>query len=220
MFFMNKLVRKLNSKIKSILNPTIKSISKKIRYYIICLSYKLPLGKHRDYDIQGDLIINGHIFIDEFVSITVAKGGKLNLGNNVSIGSFSRIHVGKNNSMEIGEGTSLNSFNILIGDIKIGCNCLLAPYAYVSSGTHQFKSKASIRESDTNYLINNQGIDFSVPIVIADDCWLGISSVVLYGSYIGKGCIIGANSVVPSNRKLEEYGVWGGVPIQYLSHRS
>lgn len=216
---MDKLFRKLNSKTKSIIRLIIESISKQIRYYIICSSYKLPLGKYRNYDIQGDLIRDGNVFIDEFVSIVVAKGGKLRLGNNVSIGQFCRIYVGKNNLMEIGEGTSLNSFNILIGDVKIGCNCLLAPYTYVSSGTHQFKSKVSIKESDANYLINNQGIDFSSPIVIADDCWLGISSVVLHGSSIGKGCIIGANSVVPSNRKLEEYGVWGGVPIQYLSHR-
>jgi acetyltransferase-like isoleucine patch superfamily enzyme len=44
-------------------------------------------------------------------------------------------------------------------------------------------------------------------IIVSDDCWLGISSVVMYGSYIEKGCIIGANSVVTANKKLEEYEI-------------
>lgn len=36
------------------------------------------------------------------------------------------------------------------------------------------------------------------PIIIGDRCWLGARSVILKGSVIAAGCIVGANSVVTS----------------------
>jgi acetyltransferase-like isoleucine patch superfamily enzyme len=39
----------------------------------------------------------------------------------------------------------------------------------------------------------------SAPIVIEDDVWLGANTVVLPGMNIGRGAVIGANSVVSAN---------------------
>ncbi|NJM65399.1 MAG: acyltransferase [Acaryochloris sp. RU_4_1] len=216
---MYTLFCKIISKTKFKLISSIKSINDFIRYFKTCQAYKLPIGKNRKYYIQGELHIDGYLQIDEFASIVVEKGGKLIVGNHVNIEPFCRIHVGKDNLMVIGESTSLNSFNILIGDIKIGRKCLIAPYVYLSSGMHQFKGRTSIKEADKNYLTKNKGKDFSSPIIVGDDCWLGISSVVMYGSHVGRGCIIGANSVVTANKRLEEYEIWGGVPAKYISKR-
>ena len=40
------------------------------------------------------------------------------------------------------------------------------------------------------------GAEFGAPITIGDDVWIGGSAILLPGISIGKGCVIGAGSVV------------------------
>ena len=39
----------------------------------------------------------------------------------------------------------------------------------------------------------------SYPVVIEDDVWIGANSIVLPGVRVGRGAVIGANSVVSAN---------------------
>ena len=62
------------------------------------------------------------------------------------------------------------------------------------------KERTIILEQDKKYKIDK-------PIIIEEDVWIGINSVVLPGVTIRKGTIIGANSVV--TKSTGEYEVWG-----------
>ena len=62
-----------------------------------------------------------------------------------------------------------------------------------------------------------QGVYSKGPVVIGDDVWLGAGAMVLDGVQIGKGCIVGAGSVVTKN--LPDYAVAVGVPAKILKNR-
>jgi acetyltransferase-like isoleucine patch superfamily enzyme len=52
------------------------------------------------------------------------------------------------------------------------------------------------------------------PVIVGEGTWLGINVVVLPGVTIGKGCIVGANSVV--TKHLPDYSVAAGAPARIL----
>ena len=64
--------------------------------------------------------------------------------------------------------------------------------------------------------IMNQGFDHK-PIIIEHDVWIGAHSIILPGVKLGKGCVIGANSVV--TRDTEEYSINVGSPAKLISYR-
>jgi hypothetical protein len=55
------------------------------------------------------------------------------------------------------------------------------------------------------------------PVRVDDDCWLGVNCVVAPGITVGKGCIVGANSVV--TRDLPPYVVAAGAPARIVKNR-
>ena len=96
-------------------------------------------------------------------------------------------HCDHGHGINIGEGTFINY------------NCTMLDSAYISIGRHcqigpncQFYTP--IHPSD--YKERRKPAEFSKPITIGDDCWLGGGVIVLPGVSIGVRCIIGAGSVV------------------------
>ena len=51
---------------------------------------------------------------------------------------------------------------------------------------------------------------------IEDDCLIGMGSIVLDGSHIGKQCLIGAGSVVPPNKSYPERSLILGSPAKVI----
>jgi acetyltransferase-like isoleucine patch superfamily enzyme len=54
-------------------------------------------------------------------------------------------------------------------------------------------------------------------IVIEDDVWIGLGSIVLSGVKIGIGSIIAAGSVV--TKDVEPYSIYGGNPAKKIRNR-
>lgn len=71
--------------------------------------------------------------------------------------------------------------------ITIGNNVLVASECYLIDSDHFFK--------DINIPNKAQGI-ITRPIVIADDVWIGAHVIILKGTRIGMGAVIGTNSVI------------------------
>jgi acetyltransferase-like isoleucine patch superfamily enzyme len=53
--------------------------------------------------------------------------------------------------------------------------------------------------------------------VVEDEVWIGGRCVLLDGTYIEKGAIIAAGSVVRG--RIPAYTIWGGVPARYIKDR-
>ena len=70
---------------------------------------------------------------------------------------------------------------------------------------------------DTNILLREQGTS-QKGIIIEDDCWIGAGSVFLDGITVGRGSVIGANTVVTKN--VEPYSVVVGNPGKIIKKRN
>ncbi len=137
------------------------------------------------------LVIGEGVVIESFVKIKFAGGS-----GDVVIGPRSYINAGvviySGNGIQLGEG------------VLIAANCTLA------ATNHE--------TSDTSRFIRDQGFSPSRGgIIIEDDVWIGANSVILDGSVIKRGAIVGAGSfvrgTVDSNIRV------GGNPLRVLGMR-
>ena len=105
----------------------------------------------------------------------------------------------------IGENFYAN-FNLVVVDdieVHIGNNVMVAPNVTLSVTGHPV---------DPEY--RRGGTQFSLPIVIGDDVWIGANSVILPGVTIGDNSVIGAGSVVTQD--IPANSVAYGVPCRVI----
>ena len=92
--------------------------------------------------------------------------------------------------------------------VTIGSDTWVAPNAYIVPTTHVYKRRDAI--------ISEQGTRGG-DITIGEDCWIGINAVISPGVTIGKGVVIGANSVVTTD--IPEYSIAVGAPAKVIGNR-
>ena len=88
-------------------------------------------------------------------------------------------------TLSIGDGTFINygtNVSAMTG-VSIGRNCEIGQYGI-------------IMDSDYHSAEDHRSMGRSEPIVIGDNVWIGARVIVLRGSHIGAGAVIGANSLV------------------------
>jgi acetyltransferase-like isoleucine patch superfamily enzyme len=91
--------------------------------------------------------------------------------------------------------------------VVLGSHVLVAPGVFITDHTHNARA---------GQLIDAQGV-VDRPVVIDEDVWLGVGSVVLPGVHIGRGSIVGAGAVV--TRDIPAGSVVAGVPARVLRLR-
>lgn len=99
------------------------------------------------------------------------------------------IHADYGINIKLGIGAFIN-FNATFVDtcpITIGARTLVGPNCSFFSGTHPV---------DPAVRMGTTGPELGNPIEIGEDCWFGGNVIVLPGITIGRGCSIGAGSVV------------------------
>lgn len=176
----------------------------------------------RNCSIRGSLVLDDSTFeigkgsiVHKSASISFCgAGAAFRSGAGVEIGAYA--DIGGYGVIRIGDFTTTAPFFTCIGDVSIGCNTLIAPRVFISSGTHVAKSKELIRVQDANFLRQNGRIS-SRPIVIGNDCWLGVNVVICPGVNLGTGCVVGAGSVV--TKSFPEYSIVAGVPAKVIGYR-
>ncbi|KAA6183194.1 hypothetical protein F2Q65_16415 [Thiohalocapsa marina] len=94
------------------------------------------------------------------------------------------------------------------GGVTIGRNVLIAGHSSINTVSHAAER--------CDVPINDQPV-LTDPVVIEDDCWLGLNVVVLQGVTIGRGCIIGAGAVV--TRSIPPWSIAVGVPARVVGRR-
>jgi virginiamycin A acetyltransferase len=116
--------------------------------------------------------------------------------------------------ISIGKEIAINTFGHLTAykdaPIIIGNNVQIGPYIVINTGNHNF--------SERRKPIMEQGYTF-LPVTIEDDVWIRARVTILYGSYIPRGCVIGACSLARRTDKMEPYGVYAGNPLTKIGER-
>jgi acetyltransferase-like isoleucine patch superfamily enzyme len=156
--------------------------------------------------IGSNVVIDDHCLID-------AKGDSnrgISIGDGVFVGRNTILSC-KNGDIELGNGANLG-FNCEVfsaSRVRIGANVLMAAYAYVIGGDHDY--------SDAQSSVLMQGRS-SVGVHIGDGAWLGAGAKILDGVTIGEHAIIGAGAVVRDDIAARAIAV--GVPARVVSTRN
>ncbi|MBX4909765.1 MULTISPECIES: acyltransferase [Rhizobium] len=129
-------------------------------------------------------------------------------------------------SLTMGERSWIAGHALVRGDVILGDDCSVNPYACVSGKVTcgngvRIASHASIVGfnhgfDDPDRPIHRQGV-ISLGIAIGDDVWIGANCVILDGVTIGKGAVIAAGAVVTGD--IPPMAIAGGVPARVLRRR-
>jgi galactoside O-acetyltransferase len=125
------------------------------------------------------------------------------MGENIWIEPPVRMAYGKN--VHIGDSFYANFNLVLVDDIDIyiGNHVMIAPNVTITATGHPVHPE-----------LRKNGTQFSIPVRIEDDVWIGANVVILPGVTIGKNSVIGAGSVVTKN--IPENVVAIGNPCKVL----
>lgn len=112
--------------------------------------------------------------------------------------------------ISIGKRTTIGyqTFIFSSRQIRIGSDCLIAPFVYIVDSDHG---------TDRTKKINEQP-NISSPVTIGDDVWIGSGAKILRGVTIGNGAVIATGAVV--NHDVEPYQIVGGIPAKGIGYRS
>ena len=164
----------------------------------------------------SNLRISEGVKIDYQSSVNLFKG-ELVLGKNVRLLSRSKgYHAGMpfpctvlidvaNAKVTIGDNSRLNGVYIHSQkEITIGRNCVFASGVNIlDSNGHEIRS-----------LDRTKGRDIPKEIVIGDNVWIGINSIILKGSRIGDNSVVAAGSVVKGD--FPANSIISGNPAQII----
>ena len=168
----------------------------KIPYYLWIKLYKTWISSRHNIEIKERLTIKGMPLID------IDKGSRLYIGAKVTLNSKNRgYHInlhspvklfaeGEGAEIRIGDKTRIHGSCIhAFKSVVIGNGCLIAGNCQIIDGNGHDLSFPNVEDR-----INTKGT--SKPVVIEDNVWIGVNSVILPGVTIGRGSVISANSVV------------------------
>jgi acetyltransferase-like isoleucine patch superfamily enzyme len=112
-------------------------------------------------------------------------------------------------SITIGNWTTVGHHTFIFSknEIKIGNNCLIAPFCYLVDSDHGI---------DCNTLIREQAMT-TKPIIIGNDVWLGTGAVITKGVTIGDGAVVAAHAVVTHD--VPPNAVVAGTPAKIIRYR-
>ncbi len=170
-------------------------------------------GKNMTLRHPHKICIAENTVIDDNVVLD-AKGKRnegIRIGRNVYVGNNTTISC-KEGSIYLDDYCNISANCSLLSEteIRIGKYCFLAGQCYlVAGGNHSFK--------ETSIPIMFQPSFSKGGIRIEEDVWLGAGAIVLDGTSIGKGCVIGAGSVV--TQSLPAYSIAMGTPARRVRGR-
>jgi acetyltransferase-like isoleucine patch superfamily enzyme len=178
---------------------TITGIANLIRFKLNRVKYdKMP-------EIRGQMIIinQGNIKFGKNIIINSSKYKNIIGGD-----TRSSIVVKKMAQLNIGDGFRLSNSAIYCAErIEIGNNVMVGGSCRIwDTDFHPLNPHE--RSENPNEGYNTK------PIVIADNVFIGGFSIILKGSKIGKGAIIGAGSVVSG--EIPEGEIWAGNPAKFI----
>lgn len=199
-------------KLERFFPTSIRNLLNKIRYTGI------RMGSNVNFDISGEFVYGQGCVIGEGANIIIPDPSKLVLGANCYVGRY--VEIGPGKTIEVGDQTSIQDRGILVGDVSIGRYCMLSLNVLISSGRHYYDCVPHwlIKDQD-DFVAKDDKLSklHSKPVSVEDDCWLGVNAVVMPGVTVGKGAVVGANSVV--TRNVAPYSVVAGIPAKIIRKR-
>ncbi len=142
------------------------------------------------------------------------RGGKVIISDNAMVDSFVKIKfAGGTGNVFIGESAYLNAGVVIYSGngVSIGRGTLVAANVTIAATNHEYRSRYKS-------IIDQRFISSKGGVVIEEDCWIGANSVLLDGTILRRGCVVGAGSVIRG--EWPEFAVIAGNPPKIISYRN
>lgn len=164
-------------------------------------------GKSNTIKISGGVIRNSRIIIN-------GSNSSVTIDENCVMNHTDIILYGDNAHCIIGKNVTFNSFKTAETGINVSQNTTLS-----IGDDSLFSNSIGIYTTDFHKIMNSDGIQINVDksIQIGKKVWIGMRALILKGSKIPDGCVIGAGSLVAGAIK-EKKSVVGGNPIRILKY--
>lgn len=143
-----------------------------------------------------------------------SRGTRIVVGANSVVDSFVRIKcAGGTADVTIGDGTYINSGTVIYSGngVRIGSHVLIAANCTLAPVNHACQERGRL-------IIEQRFLPSKGGIVIEDDVWIGAGCVILDGTVIRRGAVIGACSLVRG--EVEAYGLFAGNPLRKIGERT
>lgn len=162
------------------------------------------------YALIGQLVIfTGRVsqfFVKQYQLTRFQRVGTgVHLGKNCTF--TSNICVG--NDVHIGANCCFQSAH---GIVVIGDHVMFGPDVHIHGGNHKFNRVGHLMTESND---KKPGEDGSV--TIENDVWIGARTIILKGTRIGRGSIVGAGSIV--TKSIPPYSIYTGIPSSRLRQR-
>ena len=161
----------------------------------------------------GHIILGHSIAIDDYVMLDgcCEEEPAITVGDRVVISNGCVIQA-KTGPLDIGDNCDIGAHTIIssISRIKLAPSVLIAGNCYIGGARYHLE--------DREIPIMDQGIYSRGPISIGEGTWIGASATILDGVSIGRGCVIGAGSLVTAN--IPDYSIAVGVPARVIRTRN
>lgn len=141
------------------------------------------------------------------------RGTQIIIGPGCMVDAFVKFKcAGGLGDVTIGANSHINSGTVLFtgNGIRIGDNVLIAPNCTFAPTNHEY-ARADVPINQQRFRPSKGGI------VIEDDVWIASNCVILDGSIIRRGAVIGAGSLVRG--EVAAYTVNAGNPLRLIGLR-
>jgi acetyltransferase-like isoleucine patch superfamily enzyme len=136
----------------------------------------------------------------------ISIGSNVLIRNNLRVETINKFRIP---ILEIGNNVNIeqNVHIICSNKVKIGDNCSITANCTIIDTEHPYEDVECIKIGDL--LSENQK-----EVIIGNNCFMGIGSIVFPGVELGEHCVIGANSVV--TKSFPAYSVIAGNPARMI----
>lgn len=141
--------------------------------------------------------------------VRIVGSGNVKLGEYCRLGREVMFETHGNARIEIGSYVRINDGSIISAHagINIGDDTMIGEYVSIRDANHGIAIGMAIRKQAHH----------AEKIEIGDDVWISRGCCVLKGVSIGRGAVIGANSVV--TKPVPEHSVFVGAPAKEIKKR-
>jgi galactoside O-acetyltransferase len=155
---------------------------------------KVLISRHALIFGEENIEIGDNVRIDAQTLILAAKG---------YLTIHDHVHIASQCMISCGGGITLGNFT----SISMGCKLISAS-----------------DDASGNYLVGpNHPEQFTnvtaAPIYMSDYSWIGANAIMLPGSMLHQGAVLGAGGVVPKFKQLSPWSIWVGNPPMFLKTR-
>ena len=119
------------------------------------------------------------------------------------------VYFSKSRSITIGDGSYIGRYVSLSCHVEIGTNVLIASNVAFVGGDHRIDNINCHMIHSGRYTIKK--------IVIEDNVWIGHGAIIMHGTHLATGSVVGAGSVVTKNVSKNE--IVAGNPAKHVRFR-